>query len=230
MTPSVNYDHSIDYKLERSRSKSQISCRRESIGIDAPVSVPSIHVIPSVFDSQIEKENHWKMAVLRCSTVTLFALFLLLPSNDAKSVPPPQASSSNRLNLSQSAVPPVNVSNIAAVEENISDFMRTYRKMRGNTSDAAMRLLVTLGLVSGALKVEDAINANLNRFASDMFGNFNVSTPKENMQKLMRIEEIMERDRTSVSILENILAFARNAKNFAEFQKDMQRISKEVSL
>lgn len=170
------------------------------------------------------------MAVLRCSIVTLFALFLLFPPNDGKSVPPPQASSSNRLHLNQSVVPPVNVSNIAAVEENISDFMRTYRKMRGNTSDAAMRLLVTLGLVSGALKVEDAINANLNRFASDMFVNFNVSTPKENMQKLMRIEEIMERDRMSVSILENILAFARNAKNFAEFQKDMQRISKEVSL
>lgn len=107
--------------------------------------------------------------------------------------------------------------------------MLHYRKLRGNHSDAAMRLLVTLGLVSGALKVEDAMNANLNRLASDMFVNFNVSTPKENMNKLLRIEETMERDKTSINILDSILAFARNAKNLAEFQKDMQRITKEVS-
>lgn len=151
----------------------------------------------------------------------LFALFL---PNDGKSVPTPPPMPSN-----QSAVSSANVSNIAMVEEDITNFMVHYRKLRGNTSDAAMRLLVTLGLVSGALKVEDAMKANLNRIASDMFVKFNVSTPKENMHKLLRIEETMERDRASINILESILAFARNAKNFGEFQKDMQRISKEVS-
>lgn len=160
------------------------------------------------------------MVALRCSIVILFALFL---PNDGKSVPtpPPPPTPSNQSG---------DLSNITMVEENISNFMVHYRKLRGNTSDAAMRLLVTLGLVSGALKVEDAMKANLNRIASDMFVNFNASTPKENMQKLLRIEETMERDRASIDILESILAFARNAKNLAEFQKDMQKISKEVSL
>lgn len=169
-----------------------------------------------------------KMVVLRYSIVTLFALFQVFLPNDGKSVPAP-LSSSNRFNANLSAVPVANNSNIAMVEENISNFMLHYRKMRGNRTDAAMRLLVTLGLVSGALKVEDAMKANLNRIASDMFVKFNASTPKENMQKLLLIEETMGRDRASINILESILAFARNAKNFAEFQKDMQRISKEVS-
>lgn len=167
------------------------------------------------------------MVILRYTIVILFGLFW---PNDGKSVPPvPSLSPSNHLNADQSAVFPVNSTNLAKVEENISNFMVQYRKMRGHTSEAAMRLLVTLGLVSGALKVEDAMNANLNRFASDMFKNFNTSTPKENMRKLLHIEEIMERDKTSVDILDSIMAFARNAKNFAEFQKDMKRISKEVS-
>lgn len=170
------------------------------------------------------------MVVLSNSIVTLFTLFLMFLPNDGKSVPMPSTpSSSNRFNANQSAVPVANNSNIAMVEENISNFMLHYRKMRGNRTDAAMRLLVTLGLVSGALKVEDAMKVNLNRIASDMFVKFNASTPKENMQKLLLIEETMSRDRASINILESILAFARNAKNFAEFQKDMQRISKEVS-
>lgn len=172
------------------------------------------------------------MVVLWYSIVILFALFLPNDGKSLPSTPPPLPTLPSPLkafNADYSAVLSTNSSKIALVEENISDFMRQYRKMRGNTSDAAMRLLVTLGLVSGALKVEDAMKANINTIASDMFVNFNASTPKENMQKLLRIEETMERDRASIDILENILAFARNAKNFAEFQKDMKRISKEVS-
>lgn len=166
-----------------------------------------------------------KMMILNYSIV--FLLFAIFSPNDGKSVPP--SNSSIGIDANKSAVPSPNASNSAIVEENISKFMLHYRKLRGNTSEAAMRLLVTLGLVSGALKVEDAMKVNLNRIASDMFANFNTSTPNENMHKLLRIEETMERDRTSINILESILGFARNAKNFVEFQKDMQRILKEVS-
>lgn len=176
------------------------------------------------------------MMIRKYLAVKLFALFLMFTPNNGRSVPtppPPPSPPSNSLshfNANESVVSSANFSNIAMIEEDISKFMLHYRKLRGNRSDAAMRLLITLGLVSGALKVEDAMNVNLNRIASDMFVNFNASTPMENMEKLLNIEETMERDRTSINILESILAFARNAKNFHEFHKDMQRIKKEVSV
>lgn len=158
------------------------------------------------------------MLPLQYALVIFITIFSVIQLNDGK--PPPVPRPINR----------VNVSDIGLIEEDISKFMVQYRRMHNKTSDAAMRLLVTLGLVSGALRVEDAMKANLNYIANEMFVNFNQTTPSDNMQKLLRIEEVMERDRSSIHILDSVLAFVRNAKSFAEFKKDMTRIMKEVSV
>lgn len=109
------------------------------------------------------------------------------------------------------------------------NFLEEYRRLRAKKSEEAMRSLATIGLISGTLKVEEAMKSNLNNISSDLFVKFNVSTPKENMERLMVIEETIERDKCSIGVLNSMLEFARNAKTFDAFQKDMQRILKEVS-
>lgn len=91
-----------------------------------------------------------------------------------------------------------------------------------------MRILATVGLVSGALKVQDAMKENLHRMGADFIAKFEVSTPAENMEKLLLIEESIERDKSSIGVLNSMLAFARNAKTFDDFQRDMKHILKEV--
>lgn len=109
------------------------------------------------------------------------------------------------------------------------NFLEEYRKLRAKKSEETMRSLATIGLVSGALRVEEAMKSNLRNISSDLFAKFNDSTPKENMERLMVIEETIERDKCSIAVLNSVLEFARNAKTFDAFQKDMQRILREVS-
>lgn len=109
------------------------------------------------------------------------------------------------------------------------NILEQYRKLRAKKSEEQMRSLATIGIISGSLKVEEAMKNNLNNMSSDLFAKFNVSTPRENMERLIMIEEAIERDKCSIGVLNSILEFARNAKTFDAFQKDMQRILKEVS-
>lgn len=112
--------------------------------------------------------------------------------------------------------------------EQVADFLDKYQRLRVKKSEEAMRQIATVGLVSGALKVEELIRANLHQLTDDLVDNFNVSTPKENLDKLLTIEEVMERDRSSVDVLVSALEFARNDKTYENFNSDMRRILKEV--
>lgn len=117
-----------------------------------------------------------------------------------------------------------------SANQQLAQFMEEYQRLRAKKSEDAMRQIATVGLVSGALKVEELIRANLGQLADDLIENFNVSTPKENLDKLLAIEEVMERDRSSVDVLMSALEFARNDKSYEIFNQDMRRILKKVYL
>lgn len=57
---------------------------------------------------------------------------------------------------------------------------------------------------------------------------FNLKKPKENMEKLIFIEEIMNRDKSMVKILNGMLSYARNETTLDELQTEMYAILKEV--
>lgn len=112
--------------------------------------------------------------------------------------------------------------------QQVAQFMDQYQRLRTKKSEEAMRQIATVGLVSGALQIEEMIRTNLGQLADDLINNFNHSTPKENREKLLAIEEVMERDRSSVDVLMSALSFARNDKTYEQFNNDMRRILKEV--
>lgn len=115
-----------------------------------------------------------------------------------------------------------------SMETNSIDFLTEFRKMRRKRPDSEMRIVGTVGLISGALKVEEAMRNNLYHLADELFATFNKSSPKENMEKLLIIEETIDRDKSSIAFLNCALKYARNLISFDEFQKDMKRILKEV--
>lgn len=112
--------------------------------------------------------------------------------------------------------------------ENPMDFLSGFRKLRQNRSDSEIRVVGTVGLISGALKVEEAMRKNLYNLADELFSTFNKSTAKQNMEKLLVIEETIDRDKSSIAFLTSALKYARNSISFDDFQKEMRRILKEV--
>lgn len=109
-------------------------------------------------------------------------------------------------------------------------FLEDYRRLRAKKNEETMRTIATVGLVSGALRVEELIRENLRKLTDDLVGKFNTSTPKENMDKLLALEEVMERDKSSIEVLISALEFARNIKTYENFNEDMRLILKEVNI
>lgn len=109
------------------------------------------------------------------------------------------------------------------------DFAKLFKNLRTNRSSEEVRIVGTLGLMSGALKVEEAMRENLYELTDQLMNSFNKSTPKENMQKLFAIEETINRDKSAIAVLNGMLKYARNATTLDDFQKDMQHILREVS-
>lgn len=174
-------------------------------------------VVCSAFQLKIKKM--WNILVA-ISAVLLLA--------EAKSVS--QVQISNRIDSgNDSAVTVDKAARSKSIRSDIQELMTSYRKLRAKKSETDMRIIATVGLVSGALKLQDEMTKNLHRLATELVGDFNASTPHENMDKLLAIEETMEHDKASIEVMNSILGFARNAKTFDEFQKDMKRILKDVS-
>ncbi|XP_031625443.1 uncharacterized protein LOC116342091 [Contarinia nasturtii] len=107
------------------------------------------------------------------------------------------------------------------------DFARLFKNLRQNRSPEEIRIVSTLGLLSGALQVEEAIRENLYEMTDDLLASFNKSTPKENMNKLMAIEETINRDKSAVSILNGMLQYARNVTTLDALENDLKQILRE---
>lgn len=108
------------------------------------------------------------------------------------------------------------------------DFVKLFKNLRRNRTPEEIRLVGTLGLLGSALKVEESMRENLYELTDELLESFNKSTPKENMKKLITIEETINRDKSAVAVLNGMLKYARNATTMDALQKDMQRILSEV--
>lgn len=109
------------------------------------------------------------------------------------------------------------------------DFAMMFKNLRRNHSPEEVRIVGTLGLLSGALRAEEAMRENLYHMTDDLLDMFNKSTPKQNMHKLIAIEETINRDKSAISILNGMLRYARNVSTLDALEKDMQHILHEVS-
>lgn len=145
---------------------------------------------------------------------------------NGRTVPSQQSKKSlNNMNASQ-----VNKEhNLNVGYANALKFISEFRKLKQKLSENEMRIVSTVGLVSGALQVEDALRDNLYNIADELFDTFSKATPKENTDRLLAIEETIDRDKASVAVLNEMLKFARNETDLVGFQKEMQRVAKLVS-
>lgn len=113
-------------------------------------------------------------------------------------------------------------------DETSENLIQIVRRMRKNHTDAEIRLLSTIGLISGALNVEEAMRNNLNRLADEYYDKYNLMSPEHNAKKMLQIEEAISRDKLASNLLSSALRLAREAINVDDFQKDMKRLMNEV--
>lgn len=159
--------------------------------------------------------------------IILLAVVALVVLVNGKTVPSQQSKKySNRVDASK-----VNKENnkLNAGYANALKFISEFRKLKQKLSENEMRIVSTVGLVSGALQVEDALRENLYNIADELFDTFAKATPKENTDRLLTIEETIDRDKASIAVLNEMLKFARNETDLVGFQKEMQHIAKLVS-
>lgn len=162
-----------------------------------------------------------------CFGVICAFLILASISIDAKSIN--QEKITDRIDTYKDSVIDFTKVKNKSLRNDVQDLIIKYRLLRTKKSDADMRIIATVGLVSGALKVQDEMKTNLQRLSNELIINFNDSTPQQNFDKLVAIEETIQRDKASIDVMNSILKFARNEKTFENFQNDMKQILKEVS-
>ncbi len=100
------------------------------------------------------------------------------------------------------------------------------KKLRNKKSLDEIRHISTVRILASALKVERDMSERLATLAREFFANFNSSTPESNMEKLFKLEEIMERDKRAMEILGNALDFAIHSKTYEEYKEDMEEIAR----
>lgn len=154
--------------------------------------------------------------------ISLVAVMALVVLVNGKTVPSQQLKK-NSNNVDASKVK-MNVGYANALKL-ISEF----RKLKQRLSDNEMRIVSAVGLVAGALHIEDALRENLYNMADELFDTFAKATPKENTNRLLAIEETINRDKVSIAVLNEMLKFVRNETDLVGFQKEMQHIAKLVS-
>lgn len=109
-----------------------------------------------------------------------------------------------------------------------TDFAKLFKNLHRYLSPQEVRIVSTLGLLSGALRAEESMRENLFILSDDLVASFNATTPKENMKKLVTIEQTINRDRSVVKVLNEMLKYARNETTLDIMQKDMIEILKQV--
>lgn len=111
-----------------------------------------------------------------------------------------------------------------------TDFAKLFKDLHRYLTPDEVRIVTTLGLLSGALKVEESMRENLYVLTDNLLVSFNVTTPKENMKKLNMIEHTINRDKSVVKVLNEMLKYARNETTLDVLQKDMIEILKQVRI
>lgn len=109
------------------------------------------------------------------------------------------------------------------------DFAQIFRDLHQYLSPDEVRMVTTLGLVAGALRAEESMREHLYVLTDDLIASFASKKPKESMDKLIFIEETINRDKSMVEVLDEMLSYARNESTLDILQSEMYNILKEVS-
>lgn len=114
----------------------------------------------------------------------------------------------------------------------VSAVFEGFKRLKTKKSQDEIRRIATVGILAGAVKVEQSMNEHLAALTREFFKNFNTSTPEDNMEKLFNLEQTMERDKRAMEILGNALDFAIHSKSYEEYKEDMEAIgrSSEISM
>lgn len=107
------------------------------------------------------------------------------------------------------------------------DFSKMFKELHDYLSPEEVRMVTTLGLVAGALRAEESMREHLYLMTDDLLESFNTKKPKENMEKLIVIEQTVNRDKSMVKVLDGMLRYARNVTTMDGLQAEMLGILKE---
>lgn len=111
----------------------------------------------------------------------------------------------------------------------LTDFLGDYMKVQSKISKDELKRIVTTGLLSGIIKVEDKMKDHLSKMTTQFLKQFDASTPEEVMSTLFKLEQTMDRDKKSIAILSSALDYARTVRTYEEYVEDIQAIAREVS-
>lgn len=111
-----------------------------------------------------------------------------------------------------------------------TDFTKLFQDLHRYLSPEEVQIVSTLGLLSGALRVEESMREHLYAIVDDLLDKFNITTPMENMKKLITIEHTMNRDESVIRVLNKMIKYTRNEITLDNLQKEMLGVLKEVSV
>lgn len=110
------------------------------------------------------------------------------------------------------------------------DFSKMFKQLHAYLSPEEVRIVTTLGLVTGILRAEQSMREHLYVLTDDLIDSFSSKKPKENMEKLVAIEQMINRDKSIVKVLNGMLKYARNATTLDVLQAELLGVLREVRL
>lgn len=90
--------------------------------------------------------------------------------------------------------------------------------------------LATIGIINGALGAESKMEDYLATLTAEFLDNVSKRSFEENMKKIEKIEQQMERDKKAIAILNSSLDLARNSKSTKDFKSETKKIIAEVKM
>lgn len=108
------------------------------------------------------------------------------------------------------------------------DFSKIFKQLHAYLSPEEIRIVSTLGLVTGILRAEQSMRDHLYVLTDDLLDSYNSKKPKENVEKLIAIEKTINRDKSVVKVLNGMLRYAQNATTLDVLQTELFGILKEV--
>lgn len=97
-----------------------------------------------------------------------------------------------------------------------------------NEDKIKRQTLATIGIINGALGAESKMEDYLATLTAEFLDNVSKRSFDENMKKIEKIEQQMERDKKAIAILNSSLKLARNLKTTKDFKSETKQIIAEV--
>lgn len=99
-----------------------------------------------------------------------------------------------------------------------------------NENKIKRQTLATIGIINGALGAESRMEDYLAGLTAEFLDNVSKRSFDENMKKIEKIEQQMERDKKAIAILNSSLELARKSKNLQEYKSETKKIIAEVKM